>query len=75
MAAKAGGPDIGTNKALADALDAARAANVPKETTNNAITRATSVDQADYKESSFEAYGHGGVVRCYRRFSQTWTFC
>ncbi len=62
MAAKAGGPDVTTNKALADALDAARAVNVPKDTTNAAIARATAVDQADFKESSFEAYGHGGVV-------------
>lgn len=69
MAAKTGGPDVETNKALADALDAARAANVPKDTTNAAIARATSVDQADYKESSFEAYGHGGVVRCYQSYS------
>lgn len=63
MAAKAGGPDVITNKALADAIDAAKAVNFPKDTMERAIERATSSDQADFKESSFEVYGHGGVVR------------
>lgn len=61
MAAKAGGPDIVANKALADAIDAAKAASFPKDTMEKAIARATSADQADFKESSFEAYGHGGA--------------
>lgn len=62
MAAKAGGPDLVTNKALADALDAGKAANFPRDSMERAIARATSTDQADYKQSSFEAYGHGGVA-------------
>ncbi|CDF40581.1 unnamed protein product [Chondrus crispus] len=61
MAAKAGGPDVIANKALADAIDTAKAASFPKDTMEKAIARATSVDQADFKESSFEAYGHGGT--------------
>jgi osmotically-inducible protein OsmY len=63
VAAKSGGSDLMTNKALADALDIARAASFPKETMEKAIARATSTDQADFKESSFEVYGHGGAVR------------
>ena len=62
MAAKAGGADIITNKALADALEAARAANFPKDTIEKSIARATNSDHAGYKESAFEIYGHGGVV-------------
>lgn len=62
IAAKAGGPDVEVNRALADALDAARAANVPKETTTKAIQRATDPNLADFKSSSFEIYGKGGVV-------------
>lgn len=63
IAAKAGGPDIVTNKALADALDAAKAVSFPKETIEKTIAKATSTDPVDYKESSFEIYGHGGAVR------------
>ncbi len=56
-----------SNKPLADALEAARAVNFPKDTMEKAIARATNADQADFKESSFEVYGHGGVVSCVRR--------
>lgn len=62
IAAKAGGPDVEVNRALADALEAARAANVPKDTTSKAIQRATDPNLADFKQSSFEIYGKGGVV-------------
>lgn len=62
MAAKAGGPDLIANKQLADAVEAAKAVNFPKDTMEKAIARATSADQADYKQSSFEAYGHGGAA-------------
>lgn len=61
MAVKAGGADVATNKALADAMEAARAVSYPKDNVEKAIARATSADQADYKESTFEAYGHGGA--------------
>lgn len=62
MAAKAGGPDVVANRALADAIETAKAASFPKDTMEKAIARATSADQADYKESTFEAYGHGGAA-------------
>lgn len=62
MAAKTGGPDIVTNKALADAVEAAKAVSFPRDTMEKAIARATNADQADFKESSFEAYGHGGAA-------------
>lgn len=62
MAAKTGGPDLIANKALAEAVEAAKAVNFPKDTMEKAIARATSEDQADYKQSTFEAYGHGGAA-------------
>lgn len=62
MAAKAGGPDLIANKALADAIEAAKAVNFPKDTMEKAISRATNADQADFKASSFEAYGYGGTA-------------
>lgn len=62
MAAKQGGPDVIANKALADAIATAKAVSFPKDTMEKAIARATSADQADYKESTFEAYGHGGTA-------------
>lgn len=68
IAVKNGGTDTTTNKALADALDAAKAVSFPKETIERTIARATSSDQADYKASSFEIYGHGGVVRVTQPF-------
>jgi transcriptional/translational regulatory protein YebC/TACO1 len=71
IAAKSGGSNLVTNKALADALDVARAASFPKETMEKAIARATSTDQADFKESSFEVYGHGGAV-CLAVWSLSW---
>lgn len=60
-AVKSGGPDAETNKALADALELAKDASVPKDNVERAISRASGKDQADYKESTFEVYGHGGV--------------
>lgn len=60
IAAKAGGPSLESNKALADAVELAKAASFPKDTMDKAIARATNKDQADFKASSFEAYGHGG---------------
>lgn len=62
MAAKAGGPDLIANRALADAIETAKAASFPKDTMEKAIARATSADQADFKESSFEAYGPSGAA-------------
>lgn len=60
IAARQGGADLVTNKALADAVELAKAASFPKDTMERAIARATNKDQADFKESSFEVYGHGG---------------
>jgi len=61
-AIKAGGStDPVANRPLADALAAAAAANFPKENIERAFERANATDQADFKTSSFEVYGAGGV--------------
>lgn len=62
MAVKAGGTDVETNRALADALSAARAANCPKDNVERCIARASSSDMSDFRASSFEMYGHGGIA-------------
>ncbi|GAB0493245.1 hypothetical protein MMPV_004521 [Pyropia vietnamensis] len=61
-AIKSGGStDPVANRPLAEALAAATAANFPKENIERAFERANSTDQADFKTSSFEVYGAGGV--------------
>lgn len=61
-AIKSGGStDPVANRPLAEALAAAAAANFPKENIERAFERANSTDQADFKTSSFEVYGSGGV--------------
>lgn len=56
-----GGPDPKNNPRLRLALVKARAANVPNEIIERNIKKASSADQADYHELSYELYGHGGV--------------
>lgn len=61
MAVKAGGPDPVSNRALADTIKQAKANNVPVDNINRAIKRASEPNVGDFKESIFEAYGHGGA--------------
>lgn len=61
MAVKAGGPDPEVNRVLASVLADAKAANVPKDVITRNIEKASAPTSADYKESLFEFYGHGGV--------------
>jgi YebC/PmpR family DNA-binding regulatory protein len=62
IAVKSGTADPATNARLRVLLQNARAANMPKETVERAIKRATSKDQADYKEIVYEGYGPHGVA-------------
>ncbi|MCS6936493.1 MAG: YebC/PmpR family DNA-binding transcriptional regulator [Candidatus Bipolaricaulota bacterium] len=63
MAAKAGSPDPAQNIALANAIERARAANVPKENIERAIKRATGeLPGAQYEEIFYEGYGPYGVA-------------
>ena len=62
LAVKSGTADPSTNARLRVLLQNARAANMPKETVERAIKRATSKDQEDYKEIVYEGYGPHGVA-------------
>lgn len=62
-AARSGLPDPATNPRLRAAVIAAREANMPKDTVERAIKRATGGDDgASYEEIRYEGYGPGGVA-------------
>ncbi|MBM3192160.1 MAG: YebC/PmpR family DNA-binding transcriptional regulator [Chlamydiae bacterium] len=60
-AVKQGGPDPKSNPKLRLALQKAKAVNLPSDNIERNIKKATSKDQADYVEVTYELYGHGGV--------------
>lgn len=62
IAAKAGGPDPDTNPRLRSLMQNAKAANMPKDTVERAIKKATDKDAGDYKEISYEGYGPHGIA-------------
>ena len=62
IAVKSGGPDPETNPRLRVLVQMSRAANMPKENVERAIKKATSKDQADYKEIVYEGYGPFGIA-------------
>ncbi len=62
IAVKAGGPDPDTNPRLRVLVQMSRVANMPKENVERAIKKATSKDQADYKEIVYEGYGPFGIA-------------
>lgn len=60
-AVKLSGADAKNNPRLRIALQKARDANVPNDIVERNIKKASSADQADYTEMTYEIYGHGGV--------------
>ena len=62
IAVKAGGPDPHSNPRLRVLMQNAKAANMPKENVERAIKKATTKDQADYKELVYEGYGPFGIA-------------
>jgi YebC/PmpR family DNA-binding regulatory protein len=62
IAAKAGGPDPDTNPRLRALMQNAKAANMPKDTVERAIKKATDKDAGDYKIISYEGYGPHGIA-------------
>jgi YebC/PmpR family DNA-binding regulatory protein len=60
-AVKQGGPDPKSNNKLKMVILKARAANLPNDNIERNIKKASSSDQADYVEMTYELYGHGGV--------------
>ena len=62
-AAKLGLPDPAANPRLRSALQAARVANMPRDTIERAIKRGAGGDDgANYDEIRYEGYGPGGVA-------------
>jgi YebC/PmpR family DNA-binding regulatory protein len=62
IAAKAGGPDPDMNPRLRMLIHNAKAANMPKDTIERAIKKATDKDSSDYKEIVYEGYGPHGIA-------------
>ncbi len=62
IAAKAGGPDPSMNPRLRVLIHNAKAANMPKDTIDRAIKKATDKDATDYKEIVYEGYGPFGIA-------------
>lgn len=62
MAVKSSGPDPEANGKLRMLIQNAKAANMPKDTVDRAIKRASSKDQEDYKEMIYEGYAPHGVA-------------
>ncbi len=60
-AVKQSGPDPKSNPKLRLALQKAKAVNLPNDNIERNIKKATSKEQADYVEITYELYGHGGV--------------
>ncbi|KKK69323.1 hypothetical protein LCGC14_2935200, partial [marine sediment metagenome] len=63
VAAKTGGGNPDENLSLRYAMEDARAANMPKDTINNAIKRGTGeLGSQEYVRIIYEGYGPGGVA-------------
>ncbi len=62
MAVKAGGADPQMNPRLRVLMQNAKAANMPKDTVERAIKKATDKDASDYKEIVYEGYGPHGIA-------------
>lgn len=59
---KSGGPDPASNSRLRALMANAKAANMPKDTIERAIKKATDKDASDYKEIVYEGYGPFGIA-------------
>ncbi len=63
MAVKQGGPDPAGNSKLKDVIAKCKAANMPNDTINNAIKKASGAGNTEsYEEVIYEGYGPNGVA-------------
>ena len=64
VAARTGGPDIGGNPTLADAIAKAKGQSVPNDNIDRAVRRGGGLDAggANYEAIMYEAYGPDGVA-------------
>ena len=60
-AVKHGGPDPKSNSKLRLVIQKAREANLPNDNIERNIKKASSADQADFTEMTYELYGYAGV--------------
>ena len=64
IAVKASGPEPANNPRLRALIQTARSENMPKDTIERAIKKATEKDAKDYKELTYEGYGPHGIAIC-----------
>ena len=63
IAVKQGGPDPAGNSKLKDVIAKCKANNMPNDTINNAIKKASGAgDASNYEEITYEGYGTNGVA-------------
>jgi len=63
IAVKQGGPDPAGNSKLKDVIAKCKAANMPNDTINNAIKKASGVGSTEnYEEIVYEGYGPNGIA-------------
>lgn len=62
IAVREGGAEPDTNPRLRVLMQQAKKENMPKDNVERAIKKATSRDEADYKEMVYEGYGQHGVA-------------
>ena len=62
IAVKEGGPDPDTNARLRNAMINARGSNMPKDTVEAAIKRASDKGDKDFAEIVYEGYGPYGIA-------------
>ena len=61
IAVKEGGPDPAANSKLKNVIAKCKAANMPNDTINNALKKASSSNE-NYEEITYEGYGPNGVA-------------
>ena len=62
IAVREGGAEVDTNPRLRVLVQQSKKENMPKENVERAIKKATSKDEADYKEMVYEGYGPNGIA-------------
>lgn len=62
VAAKIGGPDMGSNPRLRLAVQTARGQSMPKDNIQRAISKSQGGDAESYDEIRYEGYGPGGTA-------------
>jgi len=62
VAVKEGGDDVSSNPKLKTAIQNAKGVNMPKDTIERAIKKASAKDSESYVETTYEGYGPGGVA-------------